>query len=84
MVSPWEQIVCFRVKRQAEEKKAMAAAAKSMGKKKSFGPADFRKCQQLSRFNELVELINEKNKAWINGKWWLTNKKEGNHYETSG
>ena len=55
MVFPWEQIVCFRVKRQAEEKKAMAAAAKSMGKKKSFGPADFRKCQQLSRFNELVE-----------------------------
>jgi hypothetical protein len=50
--------VCFRVNRQAEEKKAMAAAAKSMGKKKSFGPADFRKCQQLSRFNELVELIN--------------------------
>jgi hypothetical protein len=63
MVFPWEQIVCFRVNRQAEEKKAMAAAAKSMGKKKSFGPADFRKCQQLSRFNELVELINEKKKA---------------------
>ena len=62
MVFPWEQIVCFRVNRQAEEKKAMAAAAKSMGKKKSFGPADFRKCQQLSRFNELVELINEKKK----------------------
>ena len=60
MVFPSEQIVSFRVKRQAEEKKAMAAAAKSMGKKKSFGPGDFRKCRQLSRFNELVELINEK------------------------
>ena len=33
----------------------MAAAAKSMGKKKSFGPGDFR--SNFRRFNELVELI---------------------------